>query len=213
MEPLLAVVPWDKTTKALLNPDDAELDRYPRLAEWWTAASDLWVEHGTPENYNLTERIDYQRKLSRQIPAPGQRIVYTKSGSRLTAARLPETTAVVSEKLYWATATSAEEAQYLVAVLNSQVVTDRVGPYQSRGQFGARDFDLYVWYLPIPEYSGALPEHVALAQLGAHAEQVAAGVDLESGIGFQAARRRIREALDTDGVAGSIEVAVSSLLG
>jgi hypothetical protein len=70
-----------------------------------------------------------------------------------------------------------------------------------------------VWYLPIPEYSGALPEHVALAQLGAHAEQVAAGVDLESGIGFQAARRRIREALDTDGVAGSIEVAVSSLLG
>jgi hypothetical protein len=139
-------------------------------------------------------------------------VAYTASGTRLAAARLSDSTAILQHKLYWATVATIEEAQYLIAVLNSQVVTDKVAPYQSRGQFGTRDFDKYVWYVPIPEYSTTVNEHVELAQLGAHAEDVAAGVALVPGSGFQAARRRVREALDADGVAAAIERAVEQLL-
>jgi hypothetical protein len=139
LDPLLAVVPWDRTAKRLLDADDDRLDRYPRLADWWKHASALWHQHGTPDRYGLTARIDYQRKLTRQLPPPAHRIVYTASGSRLAAARLSDSPAVVQHKLYWATASSPDEARFLCAILNSGTLAERVAPYQSRGQFGARD--------------------------------------------------------------------------
>jgi len=54
--------------------------------------------------------------------------------------------------------------------------------------------------------------HRALVELGARSEAVAAGTDVE-GVGFQAARRRVRNALDADGVAEESEAAVRELLG
>lgn len=212
LEPLLAIVPWDRSAKRLLNTEDPHLDRYPRLADWWKRASALWDEHGTPERYDLTARVDYQRKLSRQLPPSTHRVVYTASGARLAAARLADSSAIVQHKLYWAPANSLDEAHYLTAILNSATLAERVAPYQSRGQFGARDFDLYVWYVPIPEYSPKLDQHRALAKLGARAEQVAAAVKLPDPVGFQAARRRVREALEADGVADAIEDLVTAVV-
>jgi len=212
LEPLSAIVPWDRSAKRLLGAQDEALDRYPRLAEWWKEASALWERHGTPEKYDLTRRIDYQRKLTRQLPPSHHRVVYTKSGSRLAAARLSDSSAIVQEKLYWATTTSVEEAQYLCAILNSITVAERVAPYQSRGQFGARDFDLYVWYVAIPQYDPANETHRAVAALGQRAEEVAAKVDLAENINFQTGRRRVRETLDGDGIAAEIESAVTALL-
>jgi SAM-dependent methyltransferase len=211
LEPLAAIVPWDRAAKRLLDVDDDELDRYPRLAEWWRTASALWTEHGTPENYGLTGRVDFQRKLSRQLPPAQHRVVYTASGNRLAAARISDSPAVFQHKLYWAATRDIAEAHYLTAVLNSATLAQLVAPYQSRGQFGARDFDLYVWYVPIPEYDPTVALHTQLAEFGAHAETAAAGVDL-TGTGFQTARRRVREALEDDGVADAIEDAVVALL-
>jgi SAM-dependent methyltransferase len=211
-EPKLAVVPWQKSTKVLLHAADDGLNRYPRLAEWWTQASALWNQYGTPELYDLTNRIDYQRKLSRQFPLPSHRIVYTSSGSRMTAARLDDDRALVTETLYWASTDNIMEARYLTAILNSQIVTDHVAPYQARGQFGTRHFHKHVWYLPIPLFDESKTQHVDLAQLGKRAEEAAANVMLPEGTGNAAARRRIRRALDSDGVAGEIERAVAELL-
>jgi hypothetical protein len=69
-----------------------------------------------------------------------------------------------------------------------------------------------VWYVDIPEYDAAIALHGQLAALGERAEMVAADVDLDTGIGFQVARRRVRQALETDGVAQAIEGAVAGLL-
>jgi hypothetical protein len=51
-----------------------------------------------------------------------------------------------------------------------------------------------------------------LAKLGARAEEVAAGFHLLEGVGFQNARRLIRDALSADGVAAEIEALVGELL-
>ena len=212
LEPMLAIVPWDRSVSRLLSSSDDALDRYPRLADWWRRASALWDEHGTPENYDLTGRIDFQSKLSRQLPTGAQRVAYSKSGSRLTAARLPDAS-LASETLYWGTAGSLEEARYLTAVLNSQTVTALVAPYQSQGQFGTRHFDLYVWYVNIPEFSSSLEEHLQLAELAAEAEAIAERVELPTGIGPAGARRRVRDALASSGVADRIEQRVRELLG
>jgi SAM-dependent methyltransferase len=211
-EPKFAIVPWGKSMKRLLHATDPELDRYPKLAQWWKVASSLWDEYGTPTLYDLTGRVDYLQKLSRQLPVPYQRIVYTASGSRLTATRLDHDKSLVSHKLYWASTSNIAEARYLAVILNSQIVTDLVAPYQSRGQFGTRDFDKHVWYLPIPLYDESKPQHVALVQLGKRAEEVAAGVAIPQNLGNTAARNRIRRALAADGVAEEIETAVTQLL-
>ena len=211
-EPKLAVVPWEKSMKVLLHATDDALNRYPRLAEWWAQASALWNQYGTPELYDLTNRIDYQRKLSRQFPVRPHRIVYTSSGSRLTAARLDDSRSLITEALYWASTHSIMEARYLTAILNSQIVTDLVAPYQARGQFGTRHFHKHVWYLPIPLYDESKAQHVKLAQLGKRAENVAANVVLFEETSNTVARRRVRRALESDGVAGEIEGAVAQLL-
>jgi hypothetical protein len=95
---------------------------------------------------------------------------------------------------------SLSEGRFLTAILNSATLTERVRPLQSRGQFGARDFDKYVWNVPIPLYDGDVDIHVELPCLAEHAESVAAAVDV-SGVRFQAARGRVRHALEEDGVA------------
>ena len=73
-------------------------------------------------------------------------------------------------------------------------------------------FDNLVWTLPIPEYDDTDPLHRDLAATAAHAEQVAAGVDLTAAQHFTAKRRAIRAALAADGVAAEIEALVDALL-
>jgi hypothetical protein len=91
-------------------------------------------------------------------------------------------------------------------------LTDRVAPFQSRGQFGARDFDLYVFYVNIPLFNPENSLHAELANLAGRAEEVAAGVDLPAEVQFQAARRRVRAALDEDGTAAHIEAVLAQLI-
>lgn len=210
LAPEHAVIPW---TDHLLHGTDPELDRYPRLAAWLREGERLWREMPpSPPNLSLDERLDFQRTLRAQFPIPPQRVVYTKSGTTLAAARIEDDRAVIDHKLYWAAVSGAAEGRYLCAVLNASVTGELVAPLQSRGLFGARDFDMYVWYLPIPTYDPDNARHAELSDLGRHAEEVAAAVTLPDGIGFQKARALVREALQKSGIAHEIDTAVRALI-
>jgi hypothetical protein len=80
------------------------------------------------------------------------RVVYAKAGTLPAACVLRDSKAVVDHKLYWTAVASAGEARYLAAILNSETARERTAKYQSRGQWGARDFDKVVFNLPIPRY-------------------------------------------------------------
>jgi hypothetical protein len=161
---------------------------------------------------SLLDRLDFRRGAGLQFPIAPQRVLYSKAGNRLAAARVSDATVVIDHTLYWSTAASAEEARYLAAILNSATLTDRVAPLQARGQFGRRHFDKYVFYVPIPIFDPAHPDHQALAALGARAEAIAEVVELPEGVHFQTARRTVRHALEEDGVAGQIEASVATLI-
>jgi hypothetical protein len=98
-------------------------------------------------------------------------------------------------------------------VLNAPILTELVRPYQSVGAFGPRDFHKYVWYVSVPEFDQGDADHQRLVHLAERAENVATSVELSERMGFQAARRLIREALLTEGVIAQIDVAVSALVG
>lgn len=183
------------------------------LAQWWRTVVDLWeTNRSAATKLTLGEQVNYQGKLKRQLGAPAHRVVYSKSGTKLAAARLSNPQAVIDHKLYWMPARNLDEAQYLTSILNAPVTTETVAEYQSRGLFGARDFDTYVWRLPIPTFDAKDELHEHLVELAQQAEEIAAQVDLE-GMGFQKARNVVRTALADRGIQAKLNEAVIELFG
>lgn len=209
LDPQLAVIPWDGQN--LLAGKDERLDLYPGLAGWWRAAEQLWETHRNSSAMNLVDQIDYRRKLRGQLPAAKHRVVYSKGGMYMAAAIIADPTVAIDHKLYWATATGLDEARYLTAVLNSTTLLELVRPLQARGEHNPRDFDKYIFQIPIPLYDPDSPQHRELTELAERAEAVAVAVELPA-VSFQAQRRRIRQALDQDGVAQKTDDAVKQLL-
>jgi len=204
-----AIVPWDG--QHLLHGKTEHLDLYPGLANWWRRAEDIWIQNRSSERLQLTERLDYHRGLSQQFPAADYRVVYSASGMYLAAAIVLDPSAVIEHKLYWGPATSLDEARFLTAILNSTILTMAVRPLQGRGEHNPRDFDKYIFQLPIPLYDPSDSAHELLVALAERSEQVAASVALPI-VRFEAQRRRIREALVEDGVSVDIDAIVKTLL-
>jgi hypothetical protein len=99
---------------------------------------------------------------------------------------------------------------YLTAILNSAALLERVKPLQTLGLFGARHFDKYVFAIPIPVYDSTYGDHQELVNLAREAESSAAGIDLDTTLGFKAARTVLRRALDA--VLSDIDVIVLRLI-
>ena len=213
LEPPLGVIPYDTNLDGLLDATSAGLAGYAHLADWMSKAEQLWNEHRRSDRLSFGARTDYHRGLRSQFPVPPLRVLYSASGTLMAAAVLTDPEPVIEHKLYWAAVRSLSEARYLIAVLNSEAARRRVATLQSRGQWGARDFDKVMWTLPIKEFDSDDPLHTALATAGHRAETVAAQVPLKEGVYFVTARRQIRRALAEDGVASEIDELVTELIG
>lgn len=210
--PTECIVPW--LDDRLLSVDDEDIDAFPGLADWWRHADKAWMSNRSSEKFTLNERYDFQSRLSRQLRSPAQdRVVYTKSGSIMAACRISDPAAVIDQKLYWAAVSDQREALYLCGIFNSRTLTEAVAPFQSRGQFGTRDFDKYVFQLPIPQFDAALPLHGSIADLAAHAEGLANDVELSASIDFKRQRKQVRDELMDAGLLPKLDAAVGLLLG
>lgn len=209
--PLQAVIPWSEERDELMDSRMALRRGYPRLAQWLEQGEALWNENGRRRRTFL-EQYDYFGQLSRQFPIASARVVYTKAGTNLAAAVVRDEMAVIDHKLYWGRVTNANEAYYLCGLLNSEALRAEVEQYQSKGQWGARDFDKYVFNAPIPRFSDEDVVHRELAEAAETAEAVANDVPLREGEYFTRTRRRVRDALAEHGISVRLEELVSDLL-
>lgn len=212
LSPLHAIIPWDSERHELMNSRAAASRGYPRLSRWLDRAETIWHESGKGRR-SLLDQYDYFRQLSAQFPIAPIRVVYTKAGTNLAAAHLEDHSAVIDHKLYWMAVESVEEARFLCGVLNSETLRAGVEGYQAQGQWGARDFDKYVFNLPIPRYDTGNDLHRDLAEAAQTAEDVARLVPVEEGQHFRSIRRRVRNALSEHGIADVLESLVTELLG
>ncbi len=195
----------------VLNASSAANYGHSHLANWMGQAENIWNLHGKGKR-QFVEQLDYIGQLSSQFPVGQIRVVYAASGTLPAAMILRNSHEVIEHKLYWTKATSEGEAQFLAAILNSEAARQRAERFQSRGQFGARDFDKVIFNLPIPKFNTKTKLHRDIAEAGARAEAAAAGVELIEGEKFQRARKRIRDSLITAGIAGKIDELVEKLL-
>lgn len=210
LSPVRAVIPFDGTE--MLSGANERLDRYPGLAEWWRAAEQVWMSNRSSDRLTLLERINFHAELSSQFPTPENRVIYTKAGNYLTSAVVTDQRVIIDHKLYWGATATIDEANYLAAILNAPALGEIVAPYQSRGAFGARDFDKYVWYPPIPEYDGTIESHRRLAELGKQASEIVAAIEIPEGVGFQRARNLIRTVLRDGGLFDAVDDEVHLIL-
>ncbi|HZL00697.1 MAG TPA: N-6 DNA methylase, partial [Caulobacteraceae bacterium] len=132
------------------------------LGAWMRSAERVWDDYKSMP-LTLTGQFNFYGKLGAQYPIPELRVVYSKAGTQPAACILRDGAGVIDHMLYWATPDSEDEAYFLTAILNAEEARRRVETLQSRGLFGARDFDKVMFTLPIPRFSAASPLHVALA--------------------------------------------------
>ena len=206
-----AVVPWDRERGQLMDAMMAGIRGYARLASWLHKVEALWEAHKR-SSMSYKERLDYHCELSAQFPLAPIRVVYTKAGANLASAVVQDDEAIIDHKLYWASFNNLEEARYLCGILNSDALQARVRQYQSQGQWGPRDFDKYVFNLPIPRFDESVGLHRSIASAAEAAERVAAGVPEISGEHFTRTRRRIRAALAERGTAKKLEKLIHEII-
>lgn len=191
----------------------------------WQTISSWWDENKAAVNrLNLLERLNYHGVLSSQLEwqrAPSDRtvrIVYTAAGEP-TAARLPDDGVLVDETLYWITARDEPEANYLLAIINSDALYAAVTPLMSKGQYGARSLHKHLWKLPIPEFDARQKLHMVIAKVGERAAAGAAAklaeVRAQRGddVGVTIIRRELRAWLRSSPEGKEVEAAVAALLG
>ncbi len=117
-------------------------------------AETLWKGNARNETLTLTGRWNFHNELGAQFPISKLRVVYSKAGTLPASCLLQDDRTIVDHKLYCSVAANVMEARYLAAILNSETTRGRAAQYQSRGLWGARDFDKVMFNLPIPRFDG-----------------------------------------------------------
>jgi hypothetical protein len=205
---ITAVIPWDGVS---VLPEDPEcLEIYQGLANWWRAAEEVWDRHRKNVGFSLLSQLDYRRKLSKQLSTTGYRVVYSGSAMYMAAAIISDPNVIIEHQLYWGITSGLDEARYLTAILNSTTVTMAVRHLQKRGEHNPRHIGKTVFKLPISIYNPDDAAHAQLVALAQRAERIASATDLPS-TRFELQRKRVREALERDGVAADIDAIVKTL--
>ena len=195
-----------------------------RMRERWSIISGFWEENKQPHNkLDLLANLDHYGKLSAQLKwrnDPGERpvrVLYGSAGTP-TASLLQENDAMVDETLYWITCKDNLEAHYLIAIINSDALTQAVADLMPKGQFGARHLHKHLWKLPIPEFDADDPLHAEISDAGraaaAGAAQRLAELRAQRGdnVSVTIARRELRAWLRTSPQGTTAESSVTRLL-
>jgi hypothetical protein len=209
-QPFEAVMPVSLKGE-VLDSEAAANRGFDGLHGWMSKAEKVW-NADRPSPISFIEQLDYYGKLASQFPLAPLRVVYSKAGKQPAACLLRDAAYVIDHKLYWTAPANEVEAHCLAALLNSETAHQRSESLQSRGQWGARDFDKVVFNLPIPRFDANNPLHTDIAKTAREAEALAASVPLPENTKFQHARGLVRAALTEAGVARRINALVARLL-
>ena len=231
LEPLRALLPLKQGDQAIPTDDKGVggirlggLER--RMRQRWQTVSQLWEDNKAPANkLTLLGQLDYLHKLTSQLEwrqNPGTRpvrVVYTSAGEP-TAALVDDDSILIENVLFWITCKDIDEANYLLAIINSDTLAKAVNRYTTPNWAGkTRHLHKHLWRLAVPEFDPKQKLHVVIAKAGERAAlgaaQKLAEVREERGDKFTVAiaRRELRAWLRSAPEGKEVEAAVAALLG
>jgi hypothetical protein len=181
LTPVNAVLPIEETNGSLhvLTSEQLMREGYREFGRWMHEAEQLWKTKRKDKEakQSIYEWLDYQGKLTSQNLAQRHLVLYNTSGMNVAAAYFDRHNQVapfiVDHKLYYATFATVQEADYVVAILNSETVNSAIKPFQSVGLLGERDIHKKLLELPIPIFDPNNRNHSKISKLGADARREA----------------------------------------
>ena len=229
LDPLKAILPLRRSDSEI--PIDSEgsggirlggLER--RMRDRWRIVSGLWEDNkAAANNLDLLGQLDYFGKLSAQLDwqrIPGERrirVVYAGWGAP-TAAILTDDDHIVDYKLFWISCKDFQEANYLLAIINSEFLAAAVNQYTTPNWAGkTRDLQKHLWKLPIPEFDQNSALHRSVAEAGEAAttgavREVARLHAARDRVTVTIARRELRKWLQSSPEGQAVEYVVAKLL-
>ena len=204
-----AIIPVDGRGRLLEDPG--------AKSTFWRELDELYQEHrgqGRSTPKTLVRQIDYSAKLASQLEMSGARkslVLHPTSGDIMRGARTVPGSAILQHTIHYLVATSADEAAFLVALLNAPSLNRAFVQSRTSG----RHFTNGPWRtVPVPRFDRSVDLHRRLASLCKRAEKVTDEWVQENSREFRqvAASKRIRERLDDTGIIGEIDEAARQLL-
>ena len=198
LSPATIVVPVeaDRGSLHVRTAEQLRKDGYREMASWMRKVEIIWKEKRKDKaaSQSIYQWLDYQGKLTAQNLNHQHMVLYNAAGTNISAAHLNCASLplqfLVDHKLYWLACSGQEEADYLVAILNSEVVNVAIKPFQSMGLLGERDIHKKLLDLPIPEYDSRRMDHTNIADLGRAIREKAMGLVLSRPLPSTLARQR-----------------------
>jgi hypothetical protein len=209
-QPFEGVIPITEEG-VVLDSQSAALRGYSGLPTWLKLVESAWNSNKA-SSMTFLEQLNYFGKLGSQFPISKLRVVYSKAGKNPTACIIENIEIVIDHKLYWFAPTTRLEAEFLLAILNSETARKKIEGLQSKGQWGASDFDKVIFTLPIPIFDPKSKLHLSLSAAALESEKLAAQVKLPDGVKFQRARKLVRDTLSASGISKKIDELVVRLL-
>jgi hypothetical protein len=147
-------------------------------SKWFSNTEKIWDIQKTAKSKDMSAsgRLNYQRGLSGQNLNLRYLVLYNSSAKDANAvvvdrenifqqAPFNRLRFIVESKAYVYYTNDADEANYLVAVLNSTLPNLMMKDFQSRGLFGARDVHKKILDIYFPKYNAKDKTHAKLAGL------------------------------------------------
>lgn len=180
--PATVVLPVDEKDGGLgiIKVEKMKAEGYREFAKWMSSAEQLWTAKRGDKagNQDAYEWLDYQGKLSAQKLAQRYLVLYNAEGTNVAAAFFDRSEhplpLIVEHTVYWAALASRGEADYLCAVLNSEVVNLAIKPFQAMGLLGERHIQKKLLELPIPTFNHEDRKHMKISELGGKAREIVA---------------------------------------
>lgn len=150
--------------------------------------------------------LNYRSKLTKQALTPDSWLVVYGAGGGIPAAAhaqvrdFGDEPPVIDQTLYWITTDSEDEALFLVGIMNSDVLLNRIADFIPEGDFG----DRHLHTLPsmaVPQFDPASEEHVRVVsavkalrlELHEHRSRPRTQKLFTSEVSMVARRRQLRE--------------------
>jgi len=193
LRPNLAVLPIMRSSGGyrIITQREAQARGKAYLVGYLEKVERRWAEVRTERQRDTSvyEWLNYQNKLTKQNPDLKYKVVYLTSGTNLAATvvvdepyevevnggRVKVNGIIIHTTLYLYQTNNEDEAHYLTAILNSNILNDLVKPMQAKGSFGERHFHKKPLEFPIPRYDSNNQVHRRLSELGKKAREAVCG--------------------------------------
>jgi len=205
----------------IMNEVDLRDDGKFNMAKWLDAAQNAWKENATGtslKNFpNALDYVNYHGKLILQKSHNPYYVIYTGSGSHIAAAvvdiskklkfkvgknKIKANGFIADYTTFWYATNDLDEANYLVTILNSNVMNKLIKDHQPKGKFGPRHICRLPFEFNIPKFNDQNDLHLKIAKLGQKAAIEADKLPIMS-------RTKIKKAIP---IMSEIDDAVSKLM-